>query len=605
MSLAQKSSPPDHKIEAITPENAASRQRLAGSDQRAIIYDQPWLNSFMRPLLIVVLVSCAVIVLVTLVQRIIPTLPAVAANILLGVAVFGATVSTLSSTLLAQPNQRLQRTVGYRIAELGILLAIARLLLWLFYTGFPTFNELITMPLSVIFDGIFWAALIIITIAWSVASEITSDLQRLALQADELYVAQHHYDRLGDVARTSSVDRTAVLNGFVVRWVSLGMFMLFLSALVRSELPQQVSMQGLFGVLRQQIETNVAIAVVIYFLCGLLLIGLSQLALLRSRWILDKMPMRSSILNNWPTYVTLLVGAVALIAALMPLGDTFLLGKILNFIISSLLMVAWGVMQFVMGLLMLLFSLFQSESPPVADTPQAVPTFAPPTPPPQAEAILPEWTGGVLFWVLMAVLLGNAALIYFGGKRLRLNWLRWLWDLIRLRWSKFSEDLQRWQRERLPNLRSKDPAKSEEDNFWERPIDPDKLSPLEQVRYYYLAVLRAAEKAGIPRASSETPVRYAPRLRASIAIEQSLSESQAAVEHQKVANTHLAVESKAVESKVAESKVLETESAGADEVELLTKNFVKVRYAGIGTDAQTLTQLRRAWKSLQDRLQQI
>ncbi len=372
----------------------------------------PGLTFFVRPLLIVILVSCAVVVLVTLVQRIVPTLPAAASNLVLGVAI-SATVSTISGTVLAQPNQRLQRTLGYRMAELGILLALQRLLLWLVYSGFPSFRNITHHDTAEChFRRYLLGTLIIITIAWSVASEITSDLQQLALQADELYVAQHHYDRLGDIARTSSVDRTAMLNGFVVRWVSVGVLMLFLSALVRNELPQQSSMQAMFGVLRQQIETNVAIAVVVYFLCGLLLIGLSQLALLRSRWILDKMPMRSSILNNWPTYVTVMVAIVALLAALMPLGDTFLLGKILNFIIGSVLTVVWGVLQFFAALLMLFFSLFRGESAPVADTPQAVPTFAPPLSRRlRPLAILPEWTGGAIFWVLMALLLGNAALI--------------------------------------------------------------------------------------------------------------------------------------------------------------------------------------------------
>lgn len=587
MSLAPDSNPAKNKpvqseqVE-ITPDNAASRQRIseAGNDVRAIIYDQPWLNSIARPLLIIALVSCCAVILVTLVRRILPTLPDVASNILLTMAILSAAVSTLSSTILAQPNQRLQRTIGYRIAELGILLAVARLLLWIFYSGVPAANDLITIPLSVIFDGIFWAALIIITVTWSVASEITSDLQRLALQADELYVAQHHYDRLGDVARTSSVDRPAILNGFVIRWVSLGVLMLFLSAVVRSDLPEQTSFQGTIGVLRRQIESGVAVAVIIYFLCGLLLIGLSQLALLRSRWILDKTPMRSSILSNWPTYVTVLVAAVALLAALMPLGDTFLLGQILNFVIGSVLMIAWGVMQFFMGLLMLLFSLFAGDSAPVSNTPAPAPTFAPPPPPPQTEAILPEWTGGVIFWALMAFLLGNAALIYFGGKHLQLGWLRRLWAFIWMRWSSFADGLQQWQKNRLPQLRSKGQSAGDEDTFWEHPVNPDTLTPLEQVRFYYLAVLREAEKAGIPRTKSETPIHYAPRLHNKIASETKPSTS----------------------ADQSDTRPNETELSG--EIDLLTQNFVNVRYAGSNADAQTLTHLRRAWKSLQNRLHQ-
>jgi len=42
-----------------------------------------------------------------------------------------------------------------------------------------------------------------------------------------------------------------------------------------------------------------------------------------------------------------------------------------------------------------------------------------------------------------------------------------------------------------------------------------------------------------------------------------------------------------------------------DEIDLLTKNFVNTRYAGNKADAQTLTQLRQAWKSLQNRLHKL
>ncbi len=585
---AEKGFPPE-KDEGITPENAASRQRIAEAGEHpVIIYDQPWLSSLVRPLLIIILVSCCVFVFVTLVKRLIPTLPDAAANSILILAILGATASTVSTTILAQPNQRMQRTAGYRIAELGILLAIARLLLWLVYRGFPPLNDLITTPFSAIFDGVYWAALIIITLAWSVASEITSDLQRLALQADELYVAQHHHDRLGEIARTSGVDRPAILNSFAIRWVSMGILMLFLSAIVRVGLPQQTSMRGVFGILRQQIEAGVAVAIIVYFLCGLLLIGVSQLALLRSRWTLDKTPMRSSILKNWPTYVIGLVGLVAIVSALMPLGDTFLLAKIINFIIGAVLTVAMTIMQLFMGLLMLIFSAFGGESTAPLEMGQTAAPVVMPTPQPQQEPILPAWTGGAIFWIVMAILLGNAALIYFGGKHLNISWLRWLWQMLHLRWRSFTESFDRWQRERLPQLRTKSQKVSDESSLWDRPIDPDTLSPLEQVRYYYLSLLRSAEKAGHARAKSETPIRYAPRLSSAI---DSISGADQPVSDSKT--------QEAAELTQNDKKIIN------DEIDLLTKNFVNTRYAGNKADAQTLTQLRQAWKSLQNRLHKL
>ncbi|MFN8441086.1 MAG: DUF4129 domain-containing protein [Caldilineaceae bacterium] len=563
----------------ITPDNAASRPRLLESDGQTpqILYDQPWLTSFVRPLLIITLVSCCAFVFVTLVRRVVPSIPATTGLALLGLAILSATVATISGTILAQPEQRLQRTVGYRLAELGILLAITRLVLWLVYSGFPTFGEIMTVPLTTIFDGIFWAALFIIIISWSVAGEVTAELQQLALQADELFVAQHHYDRLGDIARTSSVDRRAVLNGFVWRWVTVGLLVLFLTALVRPDLPQQTSFTGVVGILRGQVESGVAIAVILYFICGLILIGLSQLALLRSRWLLEKTPMRSSILSNWPWYVALVVGGVAILATLLPLGDTFLLAKILNTIISAIFWVGWSIMQLIMALLAILFGSLGGNPAPTANNPAPPVVLPTPTPLPPSQPTLPEWTGGLIFWILMAFLLGNAALIYFGGKHLRLGWLRWLWAGLRLRWLHFLVNFRSWRQTVLQQVGvTSQPQRNEQDLdlaiLTDRSLSPDTLSPAEQVRYFYLSLLHRAKEAGFPRQHSETPFRYAPRL-------------------------HQAIDSDTTQPESVNEKI--------DEIELLTKNFVELRYGGKEASAQTLSQLHQVWEKLCKRLKDV
>ncbi len=557
----------------LTPENAASLSR--GPSKAAILYDQPWLTSFVRPLLIVLLVSCIDLILVTIMLRFAASVGAVTESAMiragwLALSIGAALVACISSTVLAQPAQRLQRTFGYRMSELGILLLVGRIVLWLLQGGVPDGATLLTHPLNVIFDGVFIATIVLITLSWSLTSEITTDLQQLALQADELFTAQHHYDRLGEMARTSGVDRTQVLNGFVWRWVSVGLFLIFCAALLRQELAQRLSFAGVFSLVRQDLEPTVIGALLSYFVCGLLLIGLSQLALLRSRWLLEKTPTRSNILLNWPSYVGMLVGGVAMVAALLPLGETFLLAQILSTIISAVFLAATTLMQLLMTLLGLLLGGLFGDAP-LQSTPAATPVVMPtPTPMPAPGQTLPEWTGGALFWLVMGFLLVNAALIYFSGRTPGFAWLTWLWNTIRLRLAQFLQSIRSSRRLQFGNKASLGESTSAANLAEElAAIDVSKLNPSELARYYYLSTLSAAEEAGTERARSETPLHYEPRLLDAIA--------------QKMTQTT-------------------PDPTVAEEIQQLTHAFLDVRYAGKMAETSTISHLRQIWERMKKRL---
>ena len=202
-------------------------------------------------------------------------------------------------------------------------------------------------------------------------------------------------------------------------------------------------------IIGQNIDRTVIIAVIVYFLLGMALISQGQLALLRARWTLQKTPSAPGILRNWPVYALILIAVIGFIAVLMPLGGTFYLALILTTAIELAYRAVLQIFGFILGLFLLLGSLFAGEP-----TEQPMPTPAPPpvfTPQPATEPPLelPPWTGGTIFWIVAALLLGYAAYIYFSGRGFSFAWLHQLWLMLRERWRQMAGAVQEWQATRL------------------------------------------------------------------------------------------------------------------------------------------------------------
>ena len=515
--------------------------------------DQSWLTSLWRPLLISILSACLVVALLAFVRRLVPSLPASYTQLLVAIGLLTAGIGCVSTTWLAQPSRRSSRYAGYRAAELIFILVIMRIAIWGATGSWPGF-DLILRPLESLLDGYFIVGLFAVLLAWFMATTMTDDMIGMALRPDDLYMSRTFTDKWQDTARPVYTDRPAILRRFTGRWVAGGILLVVMAAGSRFAPPEKGFFLPIIG---QNIDRTVIIAVIVYFLVGLALISQGQLALMRARWTLQKTPSSPSILRNWPVYALALIAVVGFIAALMPLGGTFYLALILTTIIELAYRAVLEVFGFILGLFLLFASLFTGEQ-----TEQVMPTPAPPpvfTPEPASEPPmeLPPWTGGTVFWIVAALLLGYAAYIYFSGRGFNLAWLHQLWHMLRDRWRQMAGAVQEWQATHIRRTEDDDDATSSRRRLmgWLgfRGLDPDA-----QVRYYYLSLLEQAEQAGHARRKSETPLRYAPRLTDEIA----------------------------------------EEDADRDAVHTLTEAFVRVRYAGDHVEAEDAVRLRGLWNQI-------
>jgi hypothetical protein len=538
---------------ASPPEGAA----LVASDTATDVslgYDESWLGSLLRPLLVIILVLCINVALSILLAQYAPGMGAGLRWAILGLGVVAAVIGVTSTTWLAHPDQRLRRTAGYRVAEIVLILLVARLVLWLAQGQLPSIDAFLMRPDEVFFDGPYLLTLVALLFTWLAAIDFTDDLAQLALQPDELHVAQTARSGVFDSSRPAQADRRAILRHIVARWVGWGIILIFIASALR----MGVTRERFWTLARQDVDPAVISVIVIYFLCGLLMLSQGQLAVLRARWTIDRLPMSSSILRNWPIYTVIVLLTMALLALFLPLGDTLLISRVLGAVLDAMYFVVSLIFQLVSLLLILLFSLLPtSGQPPPPMPPPAAAATAPP-PPPVIE--VPPWIGGALFWTTMLFILALAAYFYFTDRQANFRWLRMLRDMLAARWQQLRGGWQAWRRSRIlrstPGLGAQEVTGGGLRRWW--PLRWGGLNPEQQVRYLYFQLLDRAADVNKPRHESETPAAYAPRLSEEVGAQ---AEDKAAIEE-------------------------------------LTKAFVQVRYAGQAPPREEVSWLAQLWDQL-------
>ncbi|MFN2200434.1 MAG: hypothetical protein ACK2UO_04475, partial [Caldilineaceae bacterium] len=364
--------------------------------------DTDWLRSLWRPVLITILAGCLVVAFMAFARRLVPELPARYTQLMVVMGLLSGAIACASTTYLSQPGQRGSRNAGYRAAELTFIVVLTRVSTWAVTGTWPGF-ELVLHPVTSLLDGYFIVGLIAVLLAWVMAAAMTEDMIGMGLRPDDIYMTRSFRDKWQDTARPVYTDRPAILQRFTARWVVGGVFLVVLAAGSRFAAPEPGYFMPIIG---QNIDRSVILAVIIYFLVGLALISQGQLALLRARWTLQKTPSAPGILRNWPFYAAALIAVVGVLAALLPLGGTFHLARILTAIIDFTYWLVLQIFGTILGLFLLLASLLTGDEQPQTMPTPAPPPMLTPEPPPEPPMELPPWTGGTIFWILAALLLG-------------------------------------------------------------------------------------------------------------------------------------------------------------------------------------------------------
>ena len=484
--------------------------------------DSVWNRSLFRPLLIATLVTALMAGPVAIGQAVAPQWQA---GYLLPLLFLVALEAVYTTTWLVHPDHRQRRTIGFRLAELVVWLVIVRLLLWMLRGNWPQLYDLwrwLRAPIS-FFDREFVIVGVLVAVAWAEGISNGGIFQQLALQPDELAdppTGHDQHDWRPLLSYTTS--RTAILARFSGRWMLGGVFLVLCAAASRLKFQPGAGLR-LFGLAHLDLSPLMIAALVVYILTGLLLMSLGRLAALRARWRIDKIEGEHTVTRRWPLFTLLLVLIVGGLSALMPLGSTWRLGYWLQIAVLFISNLAYTVVGYILWLLTTLLGLLLSALGlgSEAVTGERI-QFEPPQLPEQpldTARELPEWLGGALFWLLMAIIVVYALVTFLRGRGVRLEWgrLSLFWVRLRAWWRRWRRGVreaaqgvrktlaERWARRR-PEERAGRPGRG----FlpWRQ------LSPQERVRLFYLFTVRRAEERGVHRQPHQTPYEHTPALEA-------------------------------------------------------------------------------------------
>ena len=415
--------------------------------------------------------------------------------------------------------------IGYRTAELFVLLLIMRLLTWGMFGNWPQASLLSTyyiQPWVLIQDVGFVVGAIVTVLAWERGMSLAYIFHFLALDKAEIAFYTGDNKRNGlEYDRPIAVHRAVLVDQFMNAWLGGGLIVIVSVALValdvRNTAVSQFSSLTSFG-----LPPLMVWLVCLYFLLGFALLSQGRLATLNARWLIGGARKTTAVDNQWTRYTLLLVLSISFVAAFLPLGSTSLFGLL----VEGLLQAAYWLFAIMMAIFIALLSLFfGSAMPEGVDDPLPPPAQPPPPIPEQIVDTSPffSFLFGATFWTIV-IIVGITAVMFFLRERgIKFNtavlervWTQvWLalqswWQTLR-RQSKLAGQALRAQLQRANVVLERDP---ETGGRW-RFVRLNALSPRDKVRYFFLSTERRASEKGVSRRPGETPREYADTIKQS------------------------------------------------------------------------------------------
>jgi hypothetical protein len=334
-------------------------------------------------------------------------------------------------------------------------------------------------------DGELLALVLIAGLAWMGSWYLASNLLNLEALDPTL-------DR--EIIREAAANQMEFRQQMITFIVIIGVALTFLAGLLEVYLRTKYQLAG--GML-----VNLG-HIVIYFFLALVLLSRTRLNLLRSGWVWERIPIRSGVGARWISYTVLLLAGALLVALVLPtqysLGLLGTLGVILELIVSVVQLIFFAIAT----LLYALLSLFMPNLPE-ADRPQPPPLPQPQLPqtPNTPMPVVSEFVQSLIFWLVFLIVVGYVVVQYLQRHPEIVAWLKQLpgmsllvraWHKVREWFGGLSQTLENMRearrKARQPSTRSTSASR--------RWVNPRKLSPRQQVQFYYLAMLRRGGERG-------------------------------------------------------------------------------------------------------------
>jgi hypothetical protein len=460
----------------------------------------PWADNFFRPLLITIMIMCFNLSLVNLVQLVNPTWRGT--FFLVGMLL--VTVEAIYSYRILKLYRSRDTSIWrYRAAEWAVLILILKILHLADKPMVAVVADLQAMwqnPLNLV-SYEFYVMLFLAIISWLAVTSTVADFEAL-------------YDPF-----SFRSDRIAPLDRLATRFFWGGIILVLISGM--TQLIVKFDFSSLTD-LRRPTVSGIIINVLIYFLLGLVLLSQANLARLMMSWRYQRVELGPGLVKQWAKYGLIFLGLLTVVVFFLPTNYT------LGFLRSAAIVIQYimYILSFIIQFLLLLFSLPLAWLLSLLGTTSGEGGFAPPEEPPVVEAPpeaapIPwlEALRSLIFWLVTLAIIWYLFRVYVSDrpellaalKRFRpigfmIRLLKQVWQHLRS-WTEtglevISDTL------RLPGQRGETTVLTGSWNWFRL----GRLSARERILYYYLNILKRAERRRLARKVHETPFEYEPNL---------------------------------------------------------------------------------------------
>jgi len=395
-----------------------------------------------------------------------------------------------------------RQVIVYRITELVFFLVFLKLLMYLL-RGFESIGNDLRLWRDnffyTFFSGEYLIVVIILAIIWGIATYLSGQLYQM--EADEDILDMERESRMA-THRKEVRDRlaaTILLMGVVM--TGLGTLVYFTG---NSEIANSPGLQV------------IVVPLVLYFVIGLVLLSLTQFSVLRVHWILDKIPFRSNLIIQWVVYSLGLLLLVGFISLLLPTDYSIGILEFLNTVLSIILWILWAIAFVIMLPIAFIISLIYRLLGKSSEAPAPSYVEMLPKAPAQNESSVgwADWLKSLVFWVVFLGIVTFSIIYYLRQnenlmarlRRFRLfNGLKVFFQKISSFFKGANDKIATVIRTQVTKFQNRRKGElSRQFSF----VNPTRLPPREQVKYYYLAAIRRGTDSGMPRTPNQTPAEY-------------------------------------------------------------------------------------------------
>ncbi len=352
-----------------------------------------------------------------------------------------------------------------------------------------------------------------------------------------------------------SLEPTSVVSALALRFVAGGIFLVLIAGFSQRSVADAMHLPA-------SSPSGPLLNVLIYFLLGMMIVSYLQYEAMQQRWEIQGVRIVGDLQGSWLRLTAALLVLALIVAVVLPTTQVFGLGSFFGAIWQVLAGLGSGLWNHLPG---------QGSAPPLSRVfghghHHPIPT---PVAHPRGShgGAAPSWLGAArtaIFWVVLAAgvlymlfRVKWAAVADARPKRKRLSILARLGRLWQSLWKRARRSARMVAHLVPHNLPRRQGSGSA--GGLRRFLRLNALSPEEQVRYFYLSLLRRAQEGGVTRAPSQTPSEFASRLAPRVG------------------------------------------EAGPD-LDALTDAFIDARYSGHGVERERVSPIKSHWQRVRNAL---